>query len=283
MKQMGGDGSQEPETATLVAPGFGNGGVSVVPPAAAETEFEAALLQAMSTRWFRMLHELASARNEPAFEPARDAAAARRLARASKSTMPAETAVRVFRAFAGDMMKARGLKAVVIAGGNPAQVIQGARDYFGYGAPLVETQELREAMERVEISNDVVACLPWPELAGGGQWWPMLNENRFHCISIHCGWPNLPDVAETPQVAVLSRLPIKPSGDDDMLATGHDDTRSAVRFLAEAGLTGEVLARARSLTLMRIHGYVAPDDPRLEFARRSGLDSLRIVGVQPRP
>jgi hypothetical protein len=68
-----------------------------------------------------------------------------------------------------------------------------------------------------------------------------------------------------------------------MLATAHDDSHSAERLLAEAGIPGEVTARARSLTLIRLNEFVAPDDRRLEFARKAGLDGLRIVGVRPRP
>jgi hypothetical protein len=52
-------------------------------------------------------------------------------------------------------------------------------------------------------------------------------------------------------------------------------------LLATAGLTAEVAARARSLALIRLSGFVAEDDPRLEVARRLGLDGLRLVGVRP--
>jgi hypothetical protein len=44
-----------------------------------------------------------------------------------------------------------------------------------------------------------------------------------------------------------------------------------------------VVTRARSLALIRIADYVAPDDRRIDLARLAGLDGLRVVGVRPRP
>ncbi len=78
-------------------------------------------------------------------------------------------------------------------------------------------------------------------------------------------------------------MPIEPSGEDDMLATCHDDRRQAAEVLSDVGIKAEVTARARSLTLIRMHEFVAPDDRRLAAARDAGLDGLRIVGVRPRP
>ena len=70
-----------------------------------------------------------------------------------------------------------------------------------------------------------------------------------------------------PQVAIVGRLPIESSGDDEMLATAHDDHWTAEKLLAEVGLKAEVVTRARSLALIRIAEYVAPDDRRIERAR----------------
>jgi hypothetical protein len=49
------------------------------------------------------------------------------------------------------------------------------------------------------------------------------------------------------------------------------------------GLKADVVARARSLALIRISEFVAVDDRRIDLARRAGLDGLRVVGVRPRP
>ena len=112
----------------------------------------------------------------------------------------------------------------------------------------------------------------------------MLNESRFHDLKIVAGWPALPTTTPgIPQVAIVGRLPIESSGDDEMLASAHDDHWTAEKLLAEVGLKAEVVTRARSLALIRIAEYVAPDDRRIELARLAGLDALRVVGVRPRP
>ncbi|MDZ4761349.1 MAG: hypothetical protein SGJ21_09785 [Alphaproteobacteria bacterium] len=239
------------------------------------------IVAAIAERW-RILVEDAAAQSGFSFRPALEAAELRRLCRTTSA--PADMIARVWRAMAGDMLVARGLKAVYIAGGEPAQSMQGARGYFGFGANMVQVTDIREALDRADDTPGVLACLPWPENAGPGQWWPMLNENRFRELSIGVGWPSLPgSPAEAPRMAVVGRIAVETSGDDDMLATAHDDTFCAERCLAEAGIAGEVAARARSLVLMRIREFVAPDDPRLDRARQAGLDGLRIVGVRPRP
>jgi hypothetical protein len=112
----------------------------------------------------------------------------------------------------------------------------------------------------------------------------MLNESRFQDLRILAGWPALPSATPgMPQVAIVGRLPIEPSGDDEMLATAHDDQWTAEKMLQEVGLRAEVVTRARSLALIRIADYVAPDDRRIDLARLAGLDGLRVVGVRPRP
>jgi hypothetical protein len=250
----------------------------------AESTADDGIVFAMAERWRMLAQDGAGFQ----FRPAAEAAELRRLSRLSALSnpagMPAEAIARVWRALAGEMLVARGLKAVHVAGGDPAQSLQGARGYFGFGANIVQINDIRDALERAEAATGVLACLPWPENAGPGQWWPMLNENRFRALAIVAGWPTLPgDAGAGARMAIVGKLPIEASGEDDMLATAHDDRFACERALAEAGLPGEAVARARSLALIRLKEFVAPDDPRLEIARRAGLDGLRIVGVRPRP
>jgi hypothetical protein len=214
--------------------------------------------------------------------PARDAASLRRLTR--ETGAPPDLVARLWRALSGDLWVARGLKAVYVAGGDHAQLLLGARGYFGFAVNLIEVLDIREALEKADGDTAVLACLPWPENAGPGQWWPILNENRFRSLSILAGWPSLPgEPNEAPKVAIVGRLPQEPSGDDDTLATAHDDAFGAERCLQMARLPGEVVARARSLALIRLREFVAEDDYRLDIARKAGLDGLRIVGLRPRP
>jgi len=180
-------------------------------------------------------------------------------------------------------MAARGLKAVYLAGGEPAQMLEAARGFFGFSVPLTPAGDVREALDRAEDTAGALAVVPWPEIAGFGQWWPMLNENRYRELTIQAGWPQIPgDEDPMPRIAVIARRPVSASGDDDILATAHDDTFVAEGILARSGLTLAVVARARSLALFRIRGFLANDDPRLEQARLGGLDGLRVIGVLPR-
>jgi chorismate mutase len=241
-----------------------------------------ALLAALAGRWRLLLQEAAENPGGQAFNPAREAEAGRRLVRAGAGAPP-DMIARMWRQFCGEMAAARGLKGYV-AGGDVGQTMLGARGYFGFGAHLSPLVEIRDALERASETPGIVAVLPWPEHAGAGQWWPMLNENRFHGMTIVAGWPSLPgSAADPPRVAIVGKLPIEPSGEDEMLATVHDDAREAERLIRKHVVDCEVTARARSLALVRMKSWVAPDDRRLDLARQAGLDGLRIVGVRPRP
>ncbi len=218
------------------------------------------------------------------FQPAREAAALRMLTRMSGAGLPADVMTHLWRSLCGDAMAARGLKTVYVAGGDMVLSMEGARGYFGYGPALASAADVREALERAAESPDVLACVTWPEQAGAGQWWPMLNENRFRDLAMLDAWPGkAADPNAVPRMAVVGRAPMEPSGEDDMYAVAHDDRHAAETCLAGAGLQGEVLARVRSLALIRFREYVAPDDRRIEMAVKAGLDGLRIVGVRPRP
>lgn len=220
-----------------------------------------------------------------AFRPARDAAEMRALSRRAPQGLPAGTLARVWRTVAGDAWFSgpkRAIAQVCVVGGDAVEMMEAARGYFGFNAPLTPMMEIRETLERVLTTPGVLACLPWPEQAGPGQWWPMLNEQKLRGLSIVAAWPNLPKQEDAPRLAVVTQAPLEPSGDDEMLAMAHDDRWQAVEMLATAGLKAEVTARARSLALIRLAEFVTSDDPRLEVARRLGLDGLRLVGVRPR-
>jgi hypothetical protein len=161
--------------------------------------------------------------------------------------------------------------------------VEAARGYFGFGPNVIPIVGIRDALERAESTPGVLACVPWPEHAGSGQWWPMLNENKFRGLAIVAGRPSLPGSAgETPRMAIVGKMSMESSGEDDTLATAHDDHYTADKRLQDVGLHAEVVARARSLALIRISEFVAVDDRRIDLARKAGLDGLRVVGVRPR-
>lgn len=242
-------------------------------------------LAALGLKWRELRDAPQPAPGSIGFYPAREAAEMRRLcAEAAATGMPAEAVARIWRSLCGDVAAARGLKAVYVAGGDVTLTLEAGRSYFGFGPDLLPVVGVRDALERVVLEPGALACLPWPEHAGSGQWWPMLNESRYSSLVIGCGWPSLPGRPEEgPRVAIVGRIPIESSGDDDTLASAHDDHWTAERLLGEVGFKAEVVARARSQALIRIAEFVAPDDRRIALAKAAGLDGLRVIGVRPRP
>jgi hypothetical protein len=242
-------------------------------------------LSVLSDKWRELYDSPAASPAGIGYRPAREAAEMRRLcSMAEPGGPPPDAIARIWRSMCGDMMVARGLKAVYVAGGDIALSIEAARSYFGFAPHLVPLVGIREALERAVDTQGALACIPWPEHAGAGQWWPMLNENRFRGLSIVAGWPSLPGSSSAmPRMAVIGRVGMESSGDDETLATAHDDYHIAEQRLRDVGFPAEVVARARSLALIRIKEFVSVDDRRVELVRKAGLDGLRIVGVRPRP
>lgn len=244
-----------------------------------------AFLEALSAKWRELREAPAISPAGIGYRPSREAAELRRLARdGAAEGMPADAVARIWRSLCGDMAVARGLKSVYVAGGDVTLSVEAARGYFGFAPNVVPLVGIRDALERTVAQQGALACVPWPEHAGAGQWWPILNENKFHPLVIVGGWPSLPGSPdETPKIAIVGRLSVEASGEDDTLAMAHDDHWTADKRLQELGLKAEVVARARSLALIRIPEFVAVDDRRIDLARKAGLDGLRIVGVRPRP
>lgn len=222
--------------------------------------------------------------NEISADLASDAALVRRLIEEAPEDVSIDAVARFCRAFIGECVVYQGVKAVRYAGGNETRLVNAARGFFGYAANLTPAADPREALEAVAEESGVVACLPWPELAGGGQWWPMMNESRFAGLKILSGWPNLPGEDAPPlETAIVARKDLSPSGADDMYAIAHDDIHDASRIMRMVGLEGDVVSRVRSLALIKLTGYVTEDDSRLDEARQAGLDGLQIIGVLPHP
>ncbi|MEQ1608882.1 MAG: hypothetical protein ABL956_07960 [Hyphomonadaceae bacterium] len=244
-----------------------------------------AFTSAISEKWRELRDAPAVSPAGIGFRPAREAAEMRRMCRAASAAgAPADAVARIWRSLCGDVAVARGLKAVYVAGGDVTLSVEAARGYFGFAPSIVPLVGIRDALERADSTPGVLACVPWPEHAGAGQWWPILNENKFRNLTIVAGWPSLPSSAsETPRMAIVGRMSMESSGEDDTLATAHDDHYTADKRLQDVGLRAEVVARARSLALIRIPEFVAVDDRRIDLARKAGLDGLRVIGVRPRP
>jgi hypothetical protein len=242
-------------------------------------------LSALAEKWRELKDAPAVSAAGIGFRPAREAAEMRRMCRAATAAgAPPDAIARIWRSLCGDVAVARGLKAVYVAGGDVTHSVEAAHGYFGFAPNIVPLVGVRDALERAVSTPGALACVPWPEHAGAGQWWPMLNENKFRDLVIVAGWPSLPSSkGETPRIAIVGKMSMESSGEDDTLATAHDDHYSADKRLKDVGLDAEVVARARSLALIRISEFVAVDDRRIDLVRKAGLDGLRVIGVRPRP
>jgi hypothetical protein len=71
---------------------------------------------------------------------------------------------------------------------------------------------------------------------------------------------------------------LEPAGGDVALAIAFDPHYRCARALSDSHLPGREIARARTLVLIRLEGFVVNDDPRLPAAARLGLDGLRVIG-----
>ncbi len=244
-----------------------------------------AIASAFGRRWRVVQQERTAGGKSFAYNPGQDMAELRAMAAGAAGDPALRGAlVRLGLAMQGEMLAAAGLDAVYVAGGQMDKAVEGARGYFGFGVRIKPVSDIREALEASLRSPAILACLPWPEVSGAGQWWPMLNEQRFRPLVIAGGWPSLDAAEDTPpRMAIVGQANLSPSGRDEMVATVHDDRVVAEKYLRDAGLEAEVTMRARSLALLRIKEFVAQDDPRIATAIQAGLDGLRIIGSLPRP
>lgn len=156
-----------------------------------------------------------------------------------------------------------------------------ARSHFGFRVDLRMIGSARETLNLLRTEPNALAVLPWPGPDGAGQWWPVIAETYFDGIHILGAWPVTSKTAASPVIAILGRLPLESSDDDDTLLLAYDDRHLLRRALNLAKLEGFEVARARSLTLIRLKGMIAADDDRLGALETNGLTSLKIVGAIP--
>lgn len=180
--------------------------------------------------------------------------------------------------FPCDMLDA-GLKRVLLSGSEPLRIWDQARALFGHQVTMSFDGDSREVVTRCNEEDGCVGVLGWPTVAGSGQWWPVLNETRFHDLRIVGAWPVMG--AETPGVAVIGHGPLSISVGKSTLLMAHDDHHRLERIFTDMGFITRILGRARSLVLFEIPGRLPEDDGRLKAARTAGLDGLRVVGALP--
>ena len=176
-------------------------------------------------------------------------------------------------------MFAAGLQKVMVSGSEPLRIWDHARSLFGHEVPMQFDKDQRENLTVCADVEGAVGVLGWMTSAGSGQWWPILNETRYHDLRIVGAWPIFSD--ETPYAAVVAKGPLSELDGCRTLMMAHDDHHRVQRIFASQDLAVTELSRARTLVLFEVPASVAEDDPRISAARNAGLDGLRVVGSLP--
>lgn len=202
-----------------------------------------------------------------------------RLAEQSRTHDPAELKLRWGIEFQLEMLQV-GLERVLVSGSEPLRIFDTARSIFGLQIPMSFEADMRDTLTACAEDEATVGVLGWMTLAGSGQWWPSLNESRYHNLRIIGGWPVFG--AEAPYAAVVTKGPLSLAGCDKTILIAHDDHLRLKKIMAEVELNPTEYSRARSLVLFELPMSIAENDPRLKEARSLGLDGLRVVGRLPK-
>jgi hypothetical protein len=191
--------------------------------------------------------------------------------------------IEIWRALiAANLRRQKPIEAIVAGPGESGgRLFDVARSHFGASVKVTRADDPRVALTRVVEGEPVVAVAAWPGGgAGPGAWWPMLNESRFKPLMIVAALPMVADADhQEPEAAMVALgLPLEPAGGDGGFAIAYDVHYRAARALAEAGLPGKEVARARETVLIRFSEFVAPNDARIPLLAQAGLDGFRVVG-----
>lgn len=202
-----------------------------------------------------------------------------RLADQSRSHDPAELKLRWGIEFQLEMLQV-GLKRVLVSGSEPIKIFDNARSIFGLEIPMSFEADMRDTLTACAEDDHTVGVLGWMTLAGSGQWWPSLNESKYHSLRIIGGWPVFG--TDAPYAAIVTKGPIAQAESDKTILIAHDDHLRLRKIMAEVELNPTEYSRARSLVLFELPTPISENDPRLKEARSLGLDGLRVVGRLPK-
>jgi chorismate mutase len=217
-------------------------------------------------------------RNQPAFQPAREAEIIRRLVGRHHGAFPVASLVRMWREMLAATVRLQSpfLVAVFAPDDRPG-FWDLARDHYGSNASLMGHDRVGQVIDAIVGGDAVVGLLPLPEADEADPWWPTLLS-----------------AAETAP-RVLARLPFGARGNartggGDALAIGygtfqksgldrtllaaecatHVDRAQIPKLLAGLGLVCTFFTscdRNGALSLIEIEGFVAISDARLDEFR----------------
>lgn len=214
--------------------------------------------------------------------PGREVKLLRRLIADAPAPVEPELVVELWRALIAANVRRQGLVDVVVGGGNdPVRLFDIARRHFGARTRIHRAADPQTALMRAVAEPNTVAITPWPAGPGVGSWWPALSESRFNKLHLIAGVP-MRGEGDEPEAALFAATPHEPAGDDISLLIVFDPHHKAQRALNESGLKGREIARSEPRALLRVEGYVAPDDIRAHGMVRFGLDAVRVLGCYAR-
>ena len=216
-----------------------------------------------------------------AMRPAREVEIIRRLMAKSGGKLDPDLIIDVWRILMSASLRIQTDLEVCFAGAmDMVRLNDLVRRYFGHVVRLTREGDARAALARAVDNPRVIAAVPWPGNNGSGNWWPCLTENRYQSLNLVTGLP----LTGEPEAALFGQGLAQEAagGADETLAIAFDPFHKLTRVLNMSDLTGRELGRASEKLLFTMDGHVAPTDPRLVSAVRSGLDGLRVSGSYSR-
>lgn len=217
--------------------------------------------------------------------PGREVAMLRRLVASAPAPLERELVVELWRALIAASLRRQRVIDVVV-GGNPKdfKLFDLARRHFGARTRIEFVEGPTEALKRAaDNPQSWVAVTPWPAAPNVGSWWPALTEQRYSQLHIIAALPVLREADDQgPKAAVFAASPPEEAGEDVTIVMAFDRNYRLQRALNDSGLTGKEIARGDPKVMIRIEGFLGPDDPRVGSLTRFGLDSVRVLGSYAR-
>lgn len=214
--------------------------------------------------------------------PAREVQMLRKLLEAAGDRVEADLVVEVWRSLiAANVRRQRPVDVAVGVGGGQDgwRYFDLARRHFGGRTRIHRSDDARAALNKATDTENCVAVVPWPNRTGSGMWWHILTESRYHKLRIIAALPMRANAAEAPEAAVVTAgAMLEETGGDCSFGLAFDRHFKVNRALNETGMKGEEVARADNKVLIRLDGFLHPDDPKCGLLIRAGLDQFRIVG-----
>jgi len=241
---------------------------------------------ALAAQRMRLVETLAETK-QPGLpiRPGREVVLLRRLIAEAPAPLERELVLELWRALIGASVRRQRNIDVVVGGGrgDPTRLFDIARRHFGARTRIQHVGEPQLALQKAaENPQELVAVTPWPAAPGVGAWWPALSEHRFHGLRLIAGLPLLGPADDAPEACVFAATETEAAGGDYTVLIAFDPHHRAQRAINEAGLSGKEVARSEPRVLLRIEGYLAPNDPRATALNYHGLEKVRVLGSYAR-